>query len=121
VGIGTVVIDPPEGNMIRYFESLRRLLALPKLSSLFPAHGPAVGSARIKIQEYIDHRIMREEKILAALRAGASTPSQIVEAAYTDVSPAMYWLAERSTMAHLEKLKEEGRASTADGANFQAT
>lgn len=109
VGIGTVVIDPPEGNMKQYFDSLHRLLALPKLSALFPAHGPAIGAAREKIEEYIEHRTLRENKILAAVRAGASLPHEIVEAAYTDVNPAMWGLAERSTLAHLEKLEEEGR------------
>ncbi|HXG67878.1 MAG TPA: MBL fold metallo-hydrolase, partial [Blastocatellia bacterium] len=57
IGLGTVVIDPPEGNMRQYFDSLHRLLALPKLSSLFGGHGPAIGSARDKIQEYIEHRL----------------------------------------------------------------
>jgi len=109
VGIGTVVIDPPEGNMRQYFDSLHRLLALPKLSSLFPAHGPAIGSATHKLNEYVLHRTMREDKILAAVKAGAELPQDIVAAAYTDVSPAMWGLAERSTIAHLEKLEEEGR------------
>jgi glyoxylase-like metal-dependent hydrolase (beta-lactamase superfamily II)/8-oxo-dGTP pyrophosphatase MutT (NUDIX family) len=115
VGIGTVVIDPPEGNMRQYYGSLQRLLALPKLSSLFPAHGPAIGSAREKLEEYVEHRTMRENKILAAVVSGASLPHEIVEAAYTDVNPAMYGLAERSTIAHLEKLEEEGRVTRYDG------
>jgi len=115
VGIGTVVIDPPEGNMRQYFDSLHRLLALPKLSSLFPAHGPAIGSAREKLEEYVEHRTMRESKILAAVNAGASLPHEIVEVAYTDVNPAMYGLAERSTVAHLEKLEEEGRVNRLGG------
>jgi ribonuclease/clavin/mitogillin len=115
VGIGTVVIDPPEGNMRQYYDSLHRLLALPKLASLFPAHGPAIGSAREKLEEYIEHRTIRENKILAAVAAGASQPREIVEAAYTDVNPAMYGLAERSTLAHLEKLEEEGRVSRYNG------
>jgi len=95
--------------MKQYFDSLHRLLALPKLSVLFPAHGPAIASARGKIEEYIEHRTMRENKILAAVIAGASKPHEIVEAAYTDVNPAMWGLAERSTLAHLEKLEEAGR------------
>ena len=115
VGIGTVVIDPPEGNMLQYFESLHRLLALPKLSSLFPAHGPAIGYAQGKLEEYVKHRTMRENKILAAVEAGAALPHEIVEAAYTDVNPAMYGLAERSTIAHLEKLEEEGRVIRSNG------
>ncbi len=115
VGVGTVVIDPPEGNMKQYFDSLHRLLALPKLSSLFGAHGPAIGAARPKIEEYIEHRTMRENKILDAVQSGASTPAEVVEAAYTDVSPALYGLAERSALAHLEKLEEENRLHRRDG------
>jgi ribonuclease/clavin/mitogillin len=109
VGLGTVVIDPPEGNMQQYFDSLHRLLALPKLSSLFPAHGPAIGNARHKLEEYLTHRTGRENKILEAVQAGAALPEDIVPVAYTDVTPAMWSLAERSTIAHLEKLEEEGR------------
>lgn len=115
VGVGTVVIDPPEGNMKQYFDSLHRLLALPKLSSLFGAHGPAIGAARPKIEEYIKHRTMRENKILDAVQNGASTPAEIVESAYTDVSPALYGLAERSALAHLEKLEEENRLHRHNG------
>jgi glyoxylase-like metal-dependent hydrolase (beta-lactamase superfamily II) len=116
-----VVIDPPEGNMLDYFKSLRRLLALPKLSVLLPAHGPAIGSAREKIEEYIEHRTMREERILDAVRAGATAPHEIVEAAYTDVHPSMYGLAERSTVAHLEKLEEEGRITRHIGGDYRET
>jgi len=115
VGLGTVVIDPPEGNMQQYFDSLRRLLELPKLSSLFGAHGPAIGSAREKIEEYIEHRTLRETRIFEAISAGAGTPKEIVEVVYTDVSPQLYWLAERSTIAHLEKLVAEGRVADHSG------
>jgi glyoxylase-like metal-dependent hydrolase (beta-lactamase superfamily II)/8-oxo-dGTP pyrophosphatase MutT (NUDIX family) len=118
VGIGTVVIDPPEGNMKQYFESLHRLLSLPRLSILFPAHGPAIASAREKIEEYIAHRTMRENKILAAIQAGAGFPNEIVEAAYGDVDPSLWGLAERSTIAHLEKLEEEGRINRRDNGRY---
>lgn len=109
VGIGTVVIDPPEGNMKQYFDSLHRLLALPKLTSLFGAHGPAIANAQSKIEEYITHRTARENKIFSAIEAGATTLDEIVPAAYTDVKPELYPLARRSTIAHLEKLEEDGR------------
>ena len=120
VGVGTVVIDPPEGNMVQYYASLNRLLELPKLSTLLPAHGPAIASAKGKLEEYIAHRNMREAKILDAVRGGAETPGEIVEAAYTDVSPAMYGLAERSTVAHLEKLEAEGRVNLDGGGRYKA-
>jgi glyoxylase-like metal-dependent hydrolase (beta-lactamase superfamily II)/8-oxo-dGTP pyrophosphatase MutT (NUDIX family) len=120
IGLGTVVIDPPEGNMQQYFDSLDRLKALPKLSSLFGGHGPAIGSARHKIDEYIQHRLMRESKIMDAVRQGEATPAEIVERAYTDVASAMYWLAERSTVAHLERLEENGFVKKCDGDRYRA-
>ena len=107
-GFGTIVIDPPEGHMATYFDSLRRMQAL-EVTALFPAHGPVMANARAKIQEYLGHRSAREQKILEAWRAGRREPSEIVKDVYTDVAPAMYGLAERSVVAHLEKLREEGR------------
>ena len=107
-GLGTVVIDPPEGHMATYFDSLKRMQALP-VTALFPAHGPVMANAKAKIQEYLDHRMEREAKILAAWQRGHREPGAIVKEVYTDVQPAMHGLAERSVIAHLEKLQEEGR------------
>jgi ribonuclease/clavin/mitogillin len=121
VGIGTVVIDPPEGNMKQYFNSLERLLALPKLTSLYGAHGPAIANARLKIEEYITHRTARENKIFSAIEAGAITLDEIVPAAYTDVKPELYPLARRSTIAHLEKLEEEGRVNRLSDEQYVVT
>jgi glyoxylase-like metal-dependent hydrolase (beta-lactamase superfamily II) len=107
-GLGTVVIDPPEGHMATYFESLKRMLELP-VTALFPAHGPVMTNPKGKIKEYVDHRAERERKILAAWEGGRRGAREIVEEVYTDVAPAMWGLAERSVTAHLEKLREEGR------------
>jgi glyoxylase-like metal-dependent hydrolase (beta-lactamase superfamily II) len=107
-GVGTIVIDPPEGHMATYFDSLRRMQALP-VSALFPAHGPAMANAKVKIQEYLDHRLMRETRILEAWKDGVQKTEDIVSRVYTDVSPAMHGLAARSVIAHLEKLREEKR------------
>jgi endoribonuclease LACTB2 len=107
-GLGTIVIDPPEGHMATYFDSLRHMQVLP-VRTLFPAHGPAMANAKAKIQEYLEHRIMREERILAAWNKGIRDPASIVKDVYTDVAPAMHGLAERSVIAHLEKLREDKR------------
>ena len=107
-GIGTVVIDPPEGHMATYFDSLKRMLELP-VTALFPAHGPVMANAKAKIQEYLAHRMQRENKILTAWQRGNRELSGIVREVYTDVPPAMHALAERSVMAHLDKLREEHR------------
>jgi glyoxylase-like metal-dependent hydrolase (beta-lactamase superfamily II) len=116
VGLGSVLIDPPEGNMRDYLESLERLRALPHLTVLFGAHGPAVGNPRAKIDEYIRHRLEREENILKAVREGAVTPREIVERVYTDVHPKAHSMAERAVLAHLEKLETDNLVTrTADG------
>lgn len=108
LGVGSVLIDPPEGNMRVYLNSLERMRALPNLSVLFGGHGPAVATPYRKIDEYISHRLERERAILAAVRSGATDPKQIVAKVYTDVSPKAYAMAERAVLAHLEKLREDG-------------
>ena len=107
-GFGSVIVDPPEGHMATYLDSLRRMEALD-VTALFPAHGPVMANARRKIREYIDHRLEREKNILGAWKRGHREPNAIVSEVYTDVPPMMYGLAERSVVAHLEKLKEEER------------
>ncbi len=107
VGLGSVLIDPPEGNMRDYLESLQLMRSLPNLSVLFGGHGPAIGNPYKKIDEYISHRRERERHILDAVRKGISNPKKIVNRVYTDVSPKAYPLAERAVEAHLEKLKED--------------
>jgi glyoxylase-like metal-dependent hydrolase (beta-lactamase superfamily II) len=109
VGVGSVLIDPPEGNMREYLKSLERMRSLPNLTVLLGGHGPAVAAPYQKIDEYIAHRLERERNILEAVRAGASTPKEIVERVYTDVSPKAHAMAERAVLAHLEKLRDDGQ------------
>ena len=120
VGFGSVLIDPADGNMGDYLESLRRMRALPNLSALFGGHGPAVGNPREKIDEYISHRLQREELILAAVREGHATPKQIVARVYTDVPPKAHAMAERAVLAHLEKLEADGLVVRTSHDTYQA-
>jgi glyoxylase-like metal-dependent hydrolase (beta-lactamase superfamily II) len=108
VGFGSVLIDPPDGNMRDYLASLARMRALPSLSVLFGGHGPPIANPYEKIDEYISHRQQREELILDAVRKGASTTKEIVARAYVDVSPKAHAMAERAVVAHLEKLEADG-------------
>jgi glyoxylase-like metal-dependent hydrolase (beta-lactamase superfamily II)/8-oxo-dGTP pyrophosphatase MutT (NUDIX family) len=121
VGLGSVLIDPPEGNVRDYLASLERYRAfLPHVKVLFGGHGPAVAAPRAKIEEYIAHRLERERNILQAVRAGATTPPEIVARVYADVNPKARAMAARAVLAHLEKLEaDELVARTADG-NFVA-
>ncbi len=108
VGFGSVLIDPADGNMSEYLNSLRRMRALPNVSVLLPGHGPAVAHPYDKIDQYIAHRLEREANILKAVREGASTPAEIVARVYTDVNPKALPMAERAVLAHLEKLAADG-------------
>jgi len=108
VGFGSVLIDPADGKMRDYLNSLERMRALPGLSVLFGGHGPAVATPYKKIDQYIEHRLEREQNILNAFRSGATTPTEIVAQVYTDVNPKAHAMAERAVLAHLEKLAEDG-------------
>src|SRR6266545_3317101 len=109
VGLGSVLIDPPEGNMREYLQSLERMRALLNVSVIFGGHGPAIANPYSKLGEYIAHRLEREQNILQAVREGAVSPKEIVARVYTDVSPKAHALAERAVLAHLEKLVDEKR------------
>ncbi len=111
VGLGSVLIDPPEGNMRDYLDSLERMRTLPSLSVIFGGHGPAIGNPYAKLDEYISHRLERERNIIEAVSEGATTPKEIVARVYTDVSPKAHAMAERAVMAHLEKLEADGLVS----------
>jgi glyoxylase-like metal-dependent hydrolase (beta-lactamase superfamily II) len=107
LGRGTSVIDPPEGDLAAYLRSLRRMRELgPR--TIYPGHGPVVLRALAKLDEYLDHRTMREEQILTALGDAWRTPEELVTEIYWDYPPELH--AARSVLAHLLKLEVEGRA-----------
>ena len=120
VGYGSVLIDPPEGNMRDYLKSLERMRTLRNLSVLFGGHGPAIANPYEKIGEYIAHRLQREELILAAVREGAATPKEIVGRVYADVSPKAHALAERAVLAHLDKLEADGMVKRGHDGSYTA-
>ena len=109
VGSGTVVINPPEGDLTDYLTSLGRLRAA-SLRMLLPGHGPVVVDPAALLDYYIAHRLQREGKVLAALGATPATVEALLPLAYDDSDPALYPLAARSLLAHLLKLEAEGRA-----------
>ncbi len=106
-GVGTIIIDPPEGDMADYLRELKRLHDFP-VSTLYPAHGPAIADGPKKLTEYIAHREWRERLVLEALGPLPASIPEIVPKAYADTAKALYPLAERSTQAILIKLVREG-------------
>jgi glyoxylase-like metal-dependent hydrolase (beta-lactamase superfamily II) len=109
LGRGTSVIDPPEGDLVRYLRSLDLMRDLAP-RTIYPGHGPVVLEAVAKLDEYIEHRALREEQVLSALNDVARAPEEMVPDIYADYSPELHPLAARSMLAHLLKLEAEGRA-----------
>ncbi len=108
-GAGTVIIDPPEGDMAEYIASLERLARLD-LACLFPGHGSPQGAPYRRIAALLEHRRGREAKVVAALGEEPRTLGELVERAYTDTPRALWGYAERSLLAHLIALERAGAA-----------
>jgi len=120
-GLGTILIDPDEGDMALYLASLAKLRARPQ-ATLLPAHGPAIPDGHAKLTEYLGHRQMREDRVVAALEAAtASSLTDLVERAYSDTPRVLWKLAERSLLAHLVKLVREGKAREVDDGRWCKT
>lgn len=116
----TVVINPPDGDMVAYLAQLERLLSM-ELDWLAPGHGFLVAEPASVVRALIAHRLRREAKVLAALQAhGPGRASALVPAAYDDTPPALHGVAERSLLAHLLKLEADGRAAR-DGARDEGS
>ncbi|MBX7221033.1 MAG: MBL fold metallo-hydrolase [Blastocatellia bacterium] len=118
VGLGSVLINPPEGNMREYLDSLRKLAGFESVAIL-GGHGQALTHPQKHIAAYIKHRLEREANIIKALETGARTVPEIVKIVYADTPPAAHPLAERSVLAHLEKLGAENRAQQLPGNEWQ--
>ena len=96
------------GGMADYFTSLRRLLGRDD-RLLLPGHGPPIPEPRAFVQALLDHRLQREAAILAALGPQPRTSRAVTKELYADVDPRLLRAAERNVIAHLDKLRGEGR------------
>lgn len=104
----TVVIDPPDGNMKHYLQSLSRLREL-RCAALAPGHGELIDDPRTVINWIIEHRLEREAKVVAALSSNPGLSSlELVPHVYKDVDKKLYGWADRSLLAHLIKLEHDG-------------
>jgi hydroxyacylglutathione hydrolase len=108
LGGSTSVIPEDDGDLADYMQSLSRVQGLD-VERIYPAHGPVIEDARGRIQEYIDHRLMRERQILDAMDGGARTIPAMVKIIYADVPVHLHPVAAQSVHSHLKKLSREGR------------
>ena len=106
----TTVVDPPDGNMSEYLESLDLLdeaCAEGGIEFILPAHGYVLGDARAAIAKLKSHRLQRESKIARAMRKlPAGTPEDWLAIAYDDVPQQLWPVAARSLAAHVERIRE---------------
>jgi ribonuclease/clavin/mitogillin len=106
-GHSTIIIDPPEGDMTAYMESLQKLVALePKV--LLPAHGMMIANGVERLNALYAHRLRREQQVLEAWRQGLRDPVEILPTVYTDIGVHEYPMAERQIAAHIDRLQRLG-------------
>lgn len=111
LGAGSVFVPAGGGGLARYLAALERLRGLD-LELICPGHGPVIVEPRERIEDYIAHRLEREQKVLDALAAGAASDDEILERAWADAPldvPVIRAAAAATMAAHLEKLRDEGR------------
>ncbi len=101
---GTIVISREYGgDMAAFMRSLDRLLQLD-CKLIIPSHGQPAGRPHELIQQQINHRLSREDKIKRAHNEGAATFEELLARAYDDApEQALPW-ARHSLDAHLAKL-----------------
>ncbi|MCB2224195.1 MAG: MBL fold metallo-hydrolase [Actinobacteria bacterium] len=112
MGGSSVIVE----HMSEYLQSLQKIRGTG-LTMLYPGHGEAMEDPDEVIDWYVEHRLEREQQIIAALDAGARTIGDIVEHCYEDVDAAFYAMAGRSVGAHLRKLAAEGRVGLPHGSS----
>ncbi len=105
-GQGTILIIPPDGNMTDYLASLQAMKDLAP-AVILPGHGPLIDYPQELLQEYIDHRLEREQQVLHWLNQGYTTARAIATQIYAD-RPEVLALATMQVEAHLAKLKTDG-------------
>jgi glyoxylase-like metal-dependent hydrolase (beta-lactamase superfamily II) len=108
LGLGSTIVPPGGGSLAAYMDSLA-LLQAETIELICPGHGPWVTEPEAKLAEYVEHREMRERKLLAALEDGERSRAALLADVWSDVPVELLPLAAMAMEAHLEKLEAEGQ------------
>jgi glyoxylase-like metal-dependent hydrolase (beta-lactamase superfamily II) len=108
LGEGSTFVPPDGGSLAAYMGSLR-LLQGEEIELICPGHGPWVTAPGEKLAEYVEHREMRERRLLAALDRGERSKQALLAEAWSDVATELRPAAALVMEAHLQKLDREGR------------
>ncbi len=110
MGTGTSVVNPGEGEIALYLETLEKFMRYDP-AVIYPGQGPVVTSPRAKLQELIQHRREREAQIVTLLTQGPKSVDDLFRVLYSGLDERMGHLARNQIRSHLIKLEHEGRVS----------
>jgi glyoxylase-like metal-dependent hydrolase (beta-lactamase superfamily II) len=108
LGLGSTIV-PPGGNSLAAFLDSLALLQAEDLTLMAPGHGPWITDPEAKLAEYVEHRMMRERRLVATLDEGENSRAALLAAVWDDVPVELLPMAAMAMEAHLEKLEGEGR------------
>lgn len=108
LGEGSVFVAPYQGAMRAYLDGIERLRR-HELEVLCPGHGPLALDPSAKLDQYVAHRLEREERLVAALAAGRRSVDEVLDEVWADAPAELRFAAAVTLAAHLDKLEEEGR------------
>jgi glyoxylase-like metal-dependent hydrolase (beta-lactamase superfamily II) len=108
LGEGSTFVPPDGGSLAAYMASLRLLQGEP-IELICPGHGPWVSDPTAKLAEYVEHREMRERRLLAALDRGERSREALLAEVWDDVPGEVRPVAALVMEAHLQKLGAEDR------------
>jgi recombination protein RecT len=129
----TTIVDPPDGDMTAYLDSLDaldRVCAQHDIRFILPAHGYVLsycdatqvlseqaggdarndsrGGARRAIGALKSHRLKREAKVMAAMRLKPQgSIEDWVAIAYGELDAKLWPVAARSLAAHVKRIKDQ--------------
>lgn len=108
-GVGTILIEPTEGDLGDYLASLEALRALAP-RTLLPSHGPALPEGEAVLDGYLAHRHHRSRQVREALASADAPqgPEALVPRVYTDLDPRAHPVAAMQILAHLRWLVGRG-------------
>jgi glyoxylase-like metal-dependent hydrolase (beta-lactamase superfamily II) len=108
LGLGSTIV-PPGGNSLAAFMDSLALLQAEPIELIAPGHGPWITDPEAKLAEYVEHRQMRERRLLEGLDSGERSRAELLATVWDDIPLELLPMAAMAMEAHLEKLEAEGR------------
>ncbi len=105
MGWSSTMIAVPDGSMAEYLDSLRKVSALPYTQYL-PAHGGPIEEGPGFARALLQHRELRNEEVVRAVRNGAKNVGDLQRAIYPKLALPLIPAARMTLAAHIEYLAD---------------